>query len=294
MACMRAKPGKILSPKMIRVLHSPFTLTVNERKRNRYVMKNAIRSAVGDMAAILGSGDRKATAFLVGELDGMLARRYGHGDGAAAEQRDSLRILTLFDKLLEYDSCQKAGKILSVPNMERAINSPLDFTEEQGIHYWYMLKIAIIRSIGDMAEIVKSGDRKATTFLISEIERLFDGQSLDGGKTLGWAICRRAGKSGKMIMTPKAVMVIHSPSELSVYSRSHYRYLLKLAIRQAIDDMIEILESGDRKATTFLPAELERLPDHRSWPDAERVRLVGDCQARRDGVAPLAWQWGGQ
>ena len=33
-----------------------------------------------------------------------------------------------------------------------------------------------------MAEIVKSGDRKATTFLIGEIERLFDGQSLDGGR----------------------------------------------------------------------------------------------------------------
>ena len=83
---MRTKPGKILSPKMIRVLHSPFTLTANERKRDRYVMKNAIRSAVGDMAAILEGGDRKATAFLIGELDRMLARRYGHGDGTAAGQ----------------------------------------------------------------------------------------------------------------------------------------------------------------------------------------------------------------
>ena len=100
-------------------------------------MKNAIRSAVGDMAAIPESGGRKATAFLVGELDGMLARRYGHGDGAAAEQRNDLRISTLFDRLLEYNSCQKAGKILSVPNMERAINSQLDFTEEQRRHYWY-------------------------------------------------------------------------------------------------------------------------------------------------------------
>ena len=102
------------------------------------------------------------------------------------------------------------------------------------------------------------------------------------------------GRAGKMIMTPNAGSVIHSPSALSVGSRSHYRYLLKLAIRQAIDDMIEILSSGDRKATTFLLAELERLPDHRSWSDAEQVRLVGDCQARQDGVAPLAWQWGGQ
>ena len=193
---MCAKPGKILSPKMIRVLHSPFTLTVNERKRNRYIMNNAIRSAVGDMATILGSGDRKATTFLIGELDGMLARRYGHGDGTAAEQRNDLRISTLFDRLLEHDSCQKAGKILSVPNMGSAINSPLAFTEEQRSHYWYMLKTAIIRSIDDMEEIVRSGDRRATTFLISEIERLFDGQSLDCGRKPGWAVCRRTDKSG--------------------------------------------------------------------------------------------------
>ena len=100
------------------------------------------------------------------------------------------------------------------------------------------------------------------------------------------------GKAGKIITTPNAGSVIHSPSDLSVDSRSHYRYLLKLAIRQAIDDMIEILESGDRKATTFLPAELERLPDHRSWPDAERVRLVGDGQASWSSGAQLAWQGG--
>ena len=102
------------------------------------------------------------------------------------------------------------------------------------------------------------------------------------------------GKAGKMIMTPKAVMVIHSPSELSVDSRSHYRYLLKLAIRRAVDDMIEILSSGDRKATTFLLAELERLLDYSSWPDSERVRLAGDGLANQSGRAPLAWQGGGQ
>ena len=193
---MCAKPGKILSPKMIRVIHSPSTLTMEERRRNRYIMNNAIRSAVGDMATILGSGDRKATAFLIDELDGMLARKYGHGDGAAAEQRNDLRISTLFDRLLGHDSCQKAGKILSVPNMDRVINSPLAFTVEQRSHYWYMLKTAIIRSIDDMVEIVKSGDRRATTFLISEIERLFDGQSLDCGKKSGWAVCRRTDRSG--------------------------------------------------------------------------------------------------
>ena len=66
---MCAKPGKILSPNRSRVLHSPFTLTMEERRRNRYIMKNAIRSAVGDMAAILESGDRKATTFLIGEIE---------------------------------------------------------------------------------------------------------------------------------------------------------------------------------------------------------------------------------
>ena len=96
-----------------------------------------------------------------------------------------------------------------------------------------------------------------------------------------------------MITTPNAGSVIHSPSELSVDTRSHYRYLLKLAIRQAIDDMIEILSSGDRKATTFLISELERLLDYHSWPDAERVRLAGDGQASRSGGALLAWKGGG-
>ena len=109
----------------------------------------------------------------------------------------SLRILTLFDKLLEHDSCQKAGKILSVSNMGSAINTPLAFTEEQRSHYWYMLKTAIIRSIDDMAEIVKSGDRKATTFLIGEIERLFDGQSL------GLAERHRGGRSAAEPASPE-------------------------------------------------------------------------------------------
>ena len=100
------------------------------------------------------------------------------------------------------------------------------------------------------------------------------------------------GKAGKIITTPKAVRVIHSPSELSVDSRSHYRYLLKLAIRRAVDDMIDILSSGDRKATTFLISELERLLDHRSWPDAGQARKAGDSQANRSSGIPFAWQGG--
>ena len=194
---MCGKAGKIITtPNAGSVIHSPSDLSVDSRSHYRYLLKLAIRQAIDDMIEILSSGDRKATTFLIGEIDRMLARRYGHGDGTAAEQLDSLRILTLFDKLLEHDSCQKVGKILSVPNMGRAINSPLAFTVEQRSHYWYMLKTAIIRSIDDMAEIVKSGDRKATTFLIGEIERLFDGQSLDRGKKSGWAVCRRTDKSG--------------------------------------------------------------------------------------------------
>ena len=68
------------------------------------------------------------------------------------------------------------------------------------------------------------------------------------------------GKAGKIITTPKAVRVIHSASTLSVDSRSHYRYLLKRAIRTAVDDMVEILEGGDPKSAAFLRSELERLP----------------------------------
>ena len=59
-----------------------------------------------------------------------------------------------------------------------------------------MMKLAIRGTVDDMVEILESGDIKATTFLIGETERLFDWQSLDGGKTLGWAACRKADKSG--------------------------------------------------------------------------------------------------
>ena len=102
------------------------------------------------------------------------------------------------------------------------------------------------------------------------------------------------GKAGKIITTPKAVRVIHSASTLSVDSRSHYRYLLKRAIRTAVDDMKEILESGDRKATVFLISELERLLDYRSWLDARQAQQAGDGRANQSGRSPLAWQGGGQ
>ena len=68
------------------------------------------------------------------------------------------------------------------------------------------------------------------------------------------------GKAGKIITTPKAVRVIHSASTLSVGSRSHYRYLLKRAIRTAVADMKEILDGGDPKSAAFLRSELKKLP----------------------------------
>ena len=67
---------------------------------------------------------------------------------------------------------------------------------------------------------------------------------------------------------------------------------MKSAIRRSVDDMIEILESGDKKATTFLISELERLLDYHSWPDAERVRPAVDGQASRGGSQPFVWQGG--
>ena len=103
-------------------------------------------------------------------------------------------------------------------------------------------------------------------------------------------MCAKPGK----ILSPKMAAAIYSPSMLSIASRKRSRYLMKTAIRRSVDDMVEILESGDRKATTFLLAELERLLDYRSWPDAEQVRQAGDGQASRSGGAPLTRQGGGQ
>ena len=88
--------------------------------------------------------------------------------------------------------------------------------------------------------------------------------------------------------------VIHSPSGLSVDTRSHYRYLLKLAIRQATDDMIEMLESGDKKATTFLISDFERILDYRTWLDARQAQQAGNCRLDRSCGALLAWKGGEQ
>ena len=103
-------------------------------------------------------------------------------------------------------------------------------------------------------------------------------------------MCAKPGK----ILSPNRIRVLHFPSTLTVEERKRNRYRLKLAIRQAIDDMIGILESGDKKATTFLISELERLLDYRSWLDARQAQQAGDCRLDRSGGASLSWQGGGQ
>ena len=66
---MCAKPGKIISsPKMVRVIHSASTLSVEYRKHYRYMLKLAIRRAVADMKEIMDGGDPKSAAFLRSEL----------------------------------------------------------------------------------------------------------------------------------------------------------------------------------------------------------------------------------
>ena len=66
---MCAKPGKIISsPKMVRVIHSASTLSVEYRKHYRYMLKLAIGRSVDDMVEILGGGDPKLVDFLKKEL----------------------------------------------------------------------------------------------------------------------------------------------------------------------------------------------------------------------------------
>ncbi len=67
-------------------------------------------------------------------------------------------------------------------------------------------------------------------------------------------------RPGKILSSPKMIRIIHSASTLSVESRRRYRYRLKIAMRNAVDDMVEILEGGDPKSAAFLRSELKRLP----------------------------------
>ena len=67
-------------------------------------------------------------------------------------------------------------------------------------------------------------------------------------------------RPGKILSSPKMIRIIHSASTLSVESRRRYRYRLKIAMRNSVADMVEILEGGDPKSAAFLRSELERLP----------------------------------
>ena len=67
-------------------------------------------------------------------------------------------------------------------------------------------------------------------------------------------------RPGKILSSPKMTRIIHSASTLSIESRKRSRYRLKLAMRNAVDDMVEILEGGDPKSAAFLRSELKKLP----------------------------------
>ena len=77
------------------------------------------------------------------------------------------------------------------------------------------------------------------------------------GKGANRDMCARP---GKIISSPKMTRIIHSASTLSVESRKRSRYRLKIAIRNAVADMKEILEGGDPKSAAFLRSELKKLP----------------------------------
>ena len=77
------------------------------------------------------------------------------------------------------------------------------------------------------------------------------------GKGVDSDMCARP---GKILSSPKMTRIIHSASTLSVESRRRYRYRLKIAMRNAVDDMKEILEGGDPKSAAFLRSELKKLP----------------------------------
>ena len=70
-------------------------------------------------------------------------------------------------------------------------------------------------------------------------------------------------------LSSSGTRIIHSSSTVTVEKRKHGRYVMNLAIRRSVDDMIEMLRSGDKKTSTLLIGEIERLPAYRSWQDAE-------------------------
>ena len=53
--------------------------------------------------------------------------------------------------------------------------------------------------------------------------------------------------------------------------------------------MIEILRSGDKKASTLLIGEIERLLADRSWQDAESAGWMTVWPLNKQGGDPFAW-----
>ena len=98
-------------------------------------------------------------------------------------------------------------------------------------------------------------------------------------------MCAKPGK----ILSSSGTRIIHSPSTVTVGERKHGRYVMKLAIRRSVDDMIEILRSGDKKASTLLIGEIERLPAYRSWQDAESAGCTIGRSLSKQGGDPFAW-----
>ncbi len=87
-------------------------------------------------------------------------------------------------------------------------------------------------------------------------------------------MCEKPGK----ILSPMMSAAIYTPSTLSIESRKQSRWIMKGAIRRSADDMTGILDSGDKKATTFFISELERLLDYRTWLDVRQAQQSGNCR----------------
>ena len=98
-------------------------------------------------------------------------------------------------------------------------------------------------------------------------------------------MCAKPGK----ILSSSGTRIIHSPSTVTVEERKHGRYVMNLAIRRSVDDMIEMLRSGDKKAPTLLIGEIEKLPAYRSWQDAESAGCMIGWPLNKQGGDPFAW-----
>ena len=98
-------------------------------------------------------------------------------------------------------------------------------------------------------------------------------------------MCAKPGK----ISSSSGTRIIHSPSTATVGERKHGRYVMKLAIRRSVDDMVEIWRGGDKKASTLLIGEIERLLADRSWQGAESAGCTIGWPLSKQGGDPFAW-----